>query len=77
VTENQLEDRSSNPVSVKLRRVTKWSYEAVGLSTPTVVVAHREITSTTVNGDCTTSRLRNVWHVELDGGMVSWYGMVY
>jgi len=25
-------------------------------------------TSTTVNGDCTTSRRRNVWHVRLDGG---------
>ena len=24
--------------------------------------------TTTVNGDCTTSRLRNVWRVRLDGG---------
>jgi len=40
----------------------------MGLSTATVVVAHREIHLTTVNGDCTTPRLRNVWRVRLDGG---------
>ena len=59
VTENRLEDRSSQWEATK---------RSVGLSTVTVVNCHRpqRSTSTMVNGDCTTSHLHNVWRVRLD-----------